>query len=111
MINGWFEMRRDGVCSRATIFYLFFLSFLYWIFLEDGMSKYSYCNKKIHLEDFFKVKDVPVLERKVYNFTGEVIQVSDRHSVKMWSCPWCDSILGFSEFYWDRSERVRGFRE
>ena len=75
------------------------------------MAKCSKCNTEIHLEDFFKVKDVPSLERKIYSFIGEVIQVSDRHNVKMWSCPSCETVLGFSEYYWERSTRAGGFRE
>ena len=52
------------------------------------MGKCPYCKKKLHLEDFFEMKEFG------RTFKGE----EDRQGIiKMWVCPLCDCILAFSE--------------
>jgi len=56
------------------------------------MPKCPYCNVEIHLEDFFDGKT------KNRNFKGQRSMVGNHFNwVRMWVCPSCDKILGFSE--------------
>jgi len=68
------------------------------------MGKCPYCSKELHIEDFFVVKQRETkkgkIKTKVGEFKGESIEpprlgVGD---IKMWACPSCDAILGFTEY-------------
>lgn len=67
------------------------------------MSKCPYCKVNLHLEDFFEVLEKETkkgkLKTKLGKFKGES---SDKRGegYKMWACPGCDTILGFSEYTW-----------
>ena len=60
------------------------------------MSKCPYCKSEVHIEDFFeKIKYLKgKTEIKSAEFKGEII-LNLGHV--MWTCPSCDTILGFSE--------------
>ncbi len=66
------------------------------------MPKCPYCNKEISIEDFFEVitKETKKgkIKKKVSGFKGEMIKSSAWGGHKMWVCPSCDAILGFSEY-------------
>ena len=69
------------------------------------MPKCPYCQNEINIEDFFNVYTRETRKGKVKtrigDFKGQSLKVSYRNHVKMWSCPFCDSILGFSEYKYD----------
>ncbi len=55
--------------------------------------KCPYCKKELHLYDFY-AKEVDKKGRKKFlGFKGELTRRK-----KMWYCPFCGSILGFSEW-------------
>jgi hypothetical protein len=64
------------------------------------MSKCPYSNEVFHLEDFFEVdtketkKGITITNLR--DFKGESYRLRG-YGVKMWACPNCDTILGFSE--------------
>ena len=64
------------------------------------MSKCPYCKDDFHLEDFFEVVTKETKKGKIrthfHDFKGESYAVRS-YGVKMWACPSCDTILGFSE--------------
>jgi len=64
------------------------------------MGKCPYCAKELHLKDFYETKTKKTktgeIKTRVGKFTGETER---RTSTKMWVCPSCDTILGFTEFY------------
>ena len=66
-----------------------------------NMSKCPYCNAEIGLEDFFEVIEKEkkgILKRRIGAFKGERINVGiGFNRVRIWVCPSCDKILGFSE--------------
>ncbi|MFX1275618.1 MAG: hypothetical protein ACFFBP_11715 [Promethearchaeota archaeon] len=68
------------------------------------MPKCPYCKTEINLEDFFeikeKVKKKGNIKKKYYPFKGQSINPFGftPGNYKKWSCPSCDSILGFSEY-------------
>lgn len=60
------------------------------------MPKCPYCKSELHIEDFFDdivYKGGQTAVRRA-NFKGESLVYQHRH--RMWSCPYCDTILGFS---------------
>jgi len=65
------------------------------------MSKCPYCSKDLHLEDFFEISTRVTRKGKVKvtkrDFSGEYL--ADFPNSKMWACPSCDTILGFTEWY------------
>jgi len=70
------------------------------------MGKCPYCSKELHIEDFFVVEKKETKKGKIMTwvkeFKGESIKpfgVSAR-GCKMWACPSCDAILGFTEVGW-----------
>ena len=67
------------------------------------MSKCPYCKVDLHIEDFFEVLEKETkkgkLKTKIKEFKGESIEIY-RQGFKMWACPGCDTILGFSEYQW-----------
>ena len=69
------------------------------------MPKCPFCETDIFLEDFFHtiVKETKKgkIKKKTGEFKGESMSLGYGHSVKMWICPSCDKILGFSEYMWD----------
>jgi len=69
------------------------------------MPKCPYCQNEINIEDFFNIptKQLTKGEKKARlgDFKGQYLQVGYRSYAKMWSCPSCDSILGFSEYAHD----------
>ena len=66
-----------------------------------NISKCPYCNAEIGLEDFFEVIEKEkkgILKRRIGAFKGERINVGiGFNRVRIWVCPSCDKILGFSE--------------
>ena len=71
-----------------------------------NMSKCPYCNIEIHLEDYFdvseKVTKKGIIRKSFGNFKGENIHIrSNYNTIRMWVCPSCDKILGFSEYAHD----------
>ena len=68
------------------------------------MSKCPYCEADLHIEDFFVVFEKETkkgkLKTKIRDFKGESIE-KFRQRLRMWACPGCDTILGFSEYRWD----------
>jgi len=65
------------------------------------MSKCPYCKEDLRIEDFFErsIKETKdgKIKAKLRGFGGENIEIG-RVGFKMWSCPGCDTILGFSEY-------------
>ena len=65
------------------------------------MSKCPYCKADLHIEDFFEVKTKETKKGKIKtkrgSFKGAFID-KGWHRLKMWACPRCDTILGFSEY-------------
>jgi len=62
------------------------------------MGKCPYCSKELHLKDFFenateKIKKGELRVKISGPFRGEL---NDYGNLRMWVCPWCDAILGFS---------------
>ena len=70
------------------------------------MGKCPYCSKELHIEDFFVIEQRETkrgkIKTRVQEFKGESIVPSDwgAQGCKMWACPSCDAILGFTEFGW-----------
>ena len=69
------------------------------------MPKCPYCNQEIHIQDFFENTALKTkmgrTRVKFEGFKGEtayrkVAKGYDR--VRMWACPLCDIILGFTEY-------------
>ena len=64
------------------------------------MSKCPYCKVDVTLMDFFEVYEKETKKgkpkTKVGSFKGDIYGLGP-HSIKMWACPGCDTILGFSE--------------
>ena len=65
------------------------------------MGKCPYCSKELHIGDFFETSSITTSKGgttiAVENFKGE--QTSPMHYIKMWVCPSCDTIIGFSEWF------------
>jgi hypothetical protein len=63
------------------------------------MAICPYCEAEIHIEDFFeqKIKKTKKgeIKKKIGLFKGEALMMM---RIKMWACPSCDKILGFSEY-------------
>ena len=70
------------------------------------MSKCPYCDTEIHIEDFFEVTEKETkkgkVKKRIGKFKGEEISTGFT-STKMWSCPSCNKIIGFSDHYWSTS--------
>ena len=73
----------------------------------NTMSKCPYCNKELHLENFFHTttKETKKGTKKTnFEFAGEEIgskskQLYGARAVsRMWVCPSCDKILSITEF-------------
>jgi len=66
------------------------------------MGKCPYCDKDLCLEDFFEfeVKESKKgkIKKQLTGLKGDFISLGARHGAKMWVCPACDKILGFSEY-------------
>jgi len=66
-----------------------------------------YCNYEIHIEDFFHIfkKETKKgkIKVKIGDFKGEVHSLTFRNRVRIWACPKCDKVLGFSEKDSDRA--------
>ena len=66
------------------------------------MSKCPYCKKDLIIEDFFEVTIKETrkgkIKAKVGKFKGETHSGGRGSGNKMWACPACDTILGFSEY-------------
>ena len=73
------------------------------------MGKCPYCSKELHIEDFFVVEKRETkkgkIKTRVGEFKGESIAPLGVGSVdcKMWVCPSCDAILGFTQYGWKTS--------
>ncbi len=61
-----------------------------------------YCNAEVHLADFF-VKDLgkKISRKRLFKkqFVGEGEMSLSGHGLRMYTCPHCNKILGFSEYY------------
>ncbi|MFW9987054.1 MAG: hypothetical protein ACFFC3_00160 [Candidatus Odinarchaeota archaeon] len=67
------------------------------------MGKYPYCSKELHIEDFFVIEKKETkrgsIKTKVREFKGESILLYGMGpTCRMWVCPSCKAILGFSEW-------------
>jgi hypothetical protein len=58
--------------------------------------KCPFCDKELHISDFYFVKLDKKGRKEYRGFKGEYTKRK-----KMWYCPFCGSILGFSE--WNKS--------
>lgn len=73
------------------------------------MGKCPYCSKELHIEDFFVVEKRETkkgkIKTRVGEFKGENIVPRGLGSAdcKMWVCPSCDAILGFTHYGWRTS--------
>jgi len=71
------------------------------------MSKCPYCEANLSIEDFFvvseKVSKKGKVKTRIGEFKGASLNVGYQQRAKMWACPGCDTILGFSEYKYDRS--------
>ena len=65
------------------------------------MAVCPYCGEKIYLEMFFAERNRFFGPK--YEFTGQELDNGYDHKVKMWVCPHCDKVLGFSEYKRSRS--------
>ncbi|TKJ22764.1 MAG: hypothetical protein CEE43_05925 [Promethearchaeota archaeon Loki_b32] len=73
------------------------------------MSKCPYCKSEVSLEDFFHHSSKITKKGKPKIKLGEFKGVQMKQwlgktksvlvYVRMWACPLCDTILGFSEFH------------
>ena len=74
--------------------------YLFVKLLVKNMSKCPYCNAEISLEDFFDVIEKEkkgIVKKKIGEFKGQRFHVGiGFNKVRMWVCPSCDKILGFS---------------
>lgn len=65
------------------------------------MSKCPYCKEDFSIEDFFEVTTKETkkgkIKTRVGSFKGGSYDTGWR-GFKMWACPGCDTILGFSEY-------------
>ena len=64
------------------------------------MGKCPYCNAELHLGNFFTQAGT-LLGMPLRKFEGETMKIGYKNAVKMFTCPKCDKILGFSEYRWD----------
>jgi hypothetical protein len=68
------------------------------------MPKCPYCSKELHIEDFFVVKQKETkkgkIKTRIEEFKGESVIPLEfgARRCRMWACPSCDAILGFTEF-------------
>ena len=66
------------------------------------MAKCPYCDSEHVIEDFFNISTKETKKGKIKvnieSFNGQELRIGLWHEVKMWVCPSCDSILGFSEY-------------
>jgi hypothetical protein len=66
------------------------------------MSKCPYCKDDFSIENFFEVREYETKRGKIKtkeHFKGGTKYVGRPNvNVRMWACPGCDTILGFSEF-------------
>ncbi len=69
------------------------------------MGKCPYCKKEVHLKDFFQNIETGTFKYPSYDFSGEEFspgltekQFKNKRIflIKMFTCPHCDTILGFS---------------
>lgn len=63
------------------------------------MPRCPHCNGVIKLEMFFTTKKAFL--GTVSQFTGPTMHIGYKNHVKMWVCPHCDRVLGFSEYKWE----------
>ncbi|MHA1728160.1 MAG: hypothetical protein ACTSWY_05460 [Promethearchaeota archaeon] len=72
---------------------------------EKSMGKCPYCKKEIHLKEFFNNIEMHRFKAPSYDFSGEEFfpgmaeektPMRGTYMIKMFSCPYCDTILGFS---------------
>jgi len=67
------------------------------------MAKCPYCDAEIHVFDFFEYTENQTkkgrIKRKIGEFKGEQMSSPGLGfgKLRMYSCPSCDKILGFSE--------------
>lgn len=65
------------------------------------MGKCPYCKAELHLEDFFDIVKKETkkgkIKTRIKQFKGESLR---QEWIKMWVCPSCDTVLGFSEHAW-----------
>ncbi|QEE14438.1 hypothetical protein DSAG12_00251 [Promethearchaeum syntrophicum] len=64
------------------------------------MARCPYCDAQVDFEMFFTTKNIPIIG-KAHAFNGPKMHLGYKNYAKMWVCPHCDRILGFSEYKWD----------
>jgi hypothetical protein len=67
------------------------------------MGKCPYCQAEIHLQDFFHIKSSKKTKKgeirvKLGDFKGQSLRDG---RLKMYTCPSCEFVLGFSEYDWN----------
>jgi len=81
---GWAALIEDQVCSKCG--YDFSSH-------PQVMPKCPYREKELHLRDFFTTGLDKKGRMRVVGFIGE----NRGHLMKMWYCPFCGKILGFTD--------------
>lgn len=69
------------------------------------MSKCPFCNADIHLQDFYEVYEKEKkgkIKTRLGDFKGEMFKGIVGQEIRMWACPVCEKVLGFSEHRWNR---------
>jgi hypothetical protein len=65
------------------------------------MPKCPYCKNELAIEDFFITEQKETkkgkIKTRVKGFNGQELSMGINRA-KMWVCPSCDSILGFTEY-------------
>ena len=69
------------------------------------MPKCPYCKNKLEIEDFFTISTWETkrgkIKHRIESFNGQELEIGYKNEVKMWACPFCDTIIGFSEHKYD----------
>ena len=63
-----------------------------------------FCETEIHLNQYFEEKlgkKFMGMQSKTVDFKGEMMNVGYKNEVRMYTCPNCNKILGFSEHKYD----------
>lgn len=61
------------------------------------MGLCPYCKEELHIKDFFDKEGQGIINIS-YECKQETINVTHFGVARMWVCPHCDMILGFTEF-------------
>lgn len=65
------------------------------------MGKCPYCKEELHIEDFYEIT-IKETKKGIQRVKSQVFKGEKSPGwpySKMWVCPSCDTILGFSEWF------------